>query len=122
VRNVNIFRTNVTDHMIPREIMRRALVLSPGKDWTDPKTDAYKFLKRWALEQDERVPGKKPVDSEEENEKRSLFTIHGHFIPFSIHAEAKKLSPGKHCHDKRTKAYKFLKEWALEQDNNENSK
>jgi len=59
MRNVNIFRTNVTDHMIPREIMRRALVLSPGKDWCDKRTQAYKFLKKWALEQDKRYENSK---------------------------------------------------------------
>ena len=58
MRNINIFRTTKRDHHIPRDVMIRALSKSPGKDWTDKRTQAYKYLKEWALKQDERIDGK----------------------------------------------------------------
>ncbi len=54
MRQTNIFRTDKRDHHIPREVMMKALRLSPGKDWTKRTTKAFKFLKKWALEQDEK--------------------------------------------------------------------
>lgn len=105
MRNVNIFRTHVTDHIIPSEIMRRAIVLSPGKDWTDQKTEAYKYLKRWALEQDKRYPPQPEV----------AHKFEGVDVPGEIMGQAEALGD---INDKRTKAYKFLKNWI---DNNENS-
>ena len=66
MRNINIFRTDVTDHVIPSNIMRHALLLSPGKDWTDKRTAAYKYLKEWALKQDKnhekRYGNKRPTN------------------------------------------------------------
>ncbi len=58
MRNINIFRTDKRDHAIPRDVMMRALRLSPGKDWTKKTTKAYKFLKEWALKEDEKIDGK----------------------------------------------------------------
>ena len=58
MRQTNIFRTTKRDHHIPREVMMKALRLSPGKDWTKKTTKAYKFLKNWALKQDELKDGK----------------------------------------------------------------
>jgi len=58
MRQTNIFRTTKRDHHIPREVMMKALRLSPGKDWTKKTTKAYKFLKNWALRQDELKDGK----------------------------------------------------------------
>ena len=58
MRQVNIFRTDKRDHYIPREVMYEALKLSPGKDWTKKTTKAYKYLKTWALRQDEIKDGK----------------------------------------------------------------
>ena len=58
MRQTNIFRTTKRDHHIPREVMIKALRLSPGKDWTKKTTKAYKFLKNWALKQDELKDGK----------------------------------------------------------------
>ena len=58
MRQTNIFRTTKRDHAIPRDIMIRALRLSPGKDWADKRTKAYEFLKNWALKQDEKIDGK----------------------------------------------------------------
>ena len=58
MRQTNIFRTTKRDHHIPREVMIKALRLSPGKDWTKKTTKAYRFLKNWALKQDELKDGK----------------------------------------------------------------
>ncbi len=55
MRQINIFRTDKRDHPIPKDVMIRALRLSPGKDWTKKTTKAYKFLKNWALEQDAKI-------------------------------------------------------------------
>ena len=57
MRQTNIFRTTKRDHHIPRHIMIYALTLSPGKDWTKKTTKAYKYLKNWALKQDEIKDG-----------------------------------------------------------------
>lgn len=59
MRQTNIFRTTKRDHHIPGDVLRRAMLLSPGKDWTDRRTQAFKFLKDWALAQDEKIDGKK---------------------------------------------------------------
>jgi hypothetical protein len=115
MRNINIFRTTKRDHAIPRDIMIRALQQSPGKDWTDPKTDAYDYLKRWALQQDEKIDG--PLDEKptQESIRKALDGCiqrwQGHNIPIEIIREAMELSPGMSIDDKRTKAYKYLKSW-----------
>ena len=127
MRQTNIFRTHKHDHVIPREVMIRALKLSPGKDWTDRTTKAWEYLKDWALAEDERMDG--PVqlskdiakEQEEINKKlKNLVQKFGeHKIPLPVIEEAYKLSPGMDIHDKRTKAYKFLKNWTEEHGKND---
>lgn len=82
MRQINIFRTTKRDHPIPRDIMIRALRLSPGKQWDDKRTKAYEYIKDWALAQDERIDGKheKPKWEGEntitdEDLKNKIFTI-----------------------------------------------
>jgi len=58
MRQTNIFQTHKYQHHIPKDVMLKALRLSPGKDWTKKTTKAYKFLKDWALEQDDIKDGK----------------------------------------------------------------
>lgn len=111
MRNINIFRTTVRDHQIPREIMVQAIMLSPGQDWTDPKTQAYQHIKKWALEQDKHRKGAvKPIPA-----KTVMIEINGsdYDVPMSVFGEAEALGA---LTDKRTLAYKHLKKWALEQD------
>ena len=43
-------------------------------------------------------------------------TKRDHVIPRDTMIRALKLSPGKDWCDKRTKAYEYLKEWALNED------
>lgn len=121
MRNINIFRTSVRDHQIPREIMVQAIMLSPGQDWTDPKTQAYQHIKMWALEQDKHRKGtvkSEPVEDWLRKEEIPIVTFwNDRQLPEEIVEQAKKLSPGKNwLTDSRTKGYKFIDAWALEQD------
>jgi len=121
VRNINIFRTDVKDHIIPRHILLQAMRLSPGGDWTDPETQAYNYLKRWALNQEGRKPEVKKEPDPYDYKERYFTDADGKrtWIPDDVITEAEKLAPAHQLHwtDKRTKAYKFIEAWALEQDN-----
>jgi len=124
---MNFFRTHKHTHKIPNMVLRHALVLSPNKDWTDPETEAYQYLKKWALNQDELRAGGKveapkveiPEEIKDTLQNKVLQRWEGYQIPLSVINEAMELSPDKSITDKRTKAYKYLKAWVLEQDNNE---
>ena len=102
MRNFNIFRTK-RDHYIPRDIMIQAVKLSPNEDWTDPNTQAYQFLKAWALGEDARIDGTPNVQPEQNVEKKFDGTV-----PDYVMEKAKKLG---NPDDKRTKAYYYLMGW-----------
>ena len=107
MRQTNIFRTTKRDHHIPREVMIKALRLSPGKDWTDHNTAAYDYLKNWALNEDVKRDG-----SSAERVMVSINEFDGVLVPKDIMDYARDLSPGNHPElDKRTKAYKYIKAW-----------
>lgn len=104
MRNINIFRTDVKDHIIPRHILLQAMRLSPGADWTDRETQAYNYLKRWALNQENRT-------------EPTTLSWGGIEIPREVYNKAVELSPGKSTTDQRTLAFKYLKNWVLENKN-----
>lgn len=52
VGTVNMFVTNWGNYQVPEDVMLQARALSPGKDSSDKRTKAYKFLAKWAAEQD----------------------------------------------------------------------
>jgi len=123
---MNFFQTKEHTHKIPNLVLRRAIILSPNKDWTDPKTEAYQYLKTWALEQDARISGiskkKKelPAPTEEIIDglmNKMIVKWEGYEIPRSVVTEARELSPGMSIKDKRTKAYKYLKNWVKGKNN-----
>ena len=105
MRQTNIFRTTKRDHVIPRDTMIRALKRSPGKDWCDPETDAYQYLKEWALNEDVKKDGpENPV----------VHIFEGVEIPREVMGKAEALG---NPDDKRTKAYKYIKAWINGQTN-----
>ena len=105
---MNFFQTHKHTHEIPNDVLKRAIVLSPKGDWTDPDTEAYQYLKKWALNEDDRRDGK-PV------EKPVVHIFEGVEVPAEVMGHAESLGNPS---DKRTKAYKYLKNWIK---NNEES-
>lgn len=103
---MNFFATHKHTHKIPNLVLRRAIILSPGKDWTDHSTDAYQYLKKWALEQDKRYSDS--VVNVYTTPNGSNITI-----PKDVMDDAQAMSPGKDWKDKRTKAYKALRAYAI---------